>query len=128
MKNPLPLAVAAFALLSLAACNNNKPEEVSSTSPDPMASQLANAAPVELPPAIAESVSLRCGDNSLVYVDFFQGNKQVQLKTEKGGPATMLRAPAAGEPYEAAGGYKLTGNAKSVNVTIPGKGSKTCHT
>ena len=126
MKNPLPLAVAAFALLSLAACNN-KPEEVSSTAPDPMASQLANAAPVELPPAIAESVTLRCGDNSLVYVDFFQGSKQVQLKTDKAGPATMLKAPEAGQPYEAAGGYKLTGTAKSVPVTIPGKGSQTCH-
>ena len=126
MKNPPLIAAAAVALLSLAACEN-KPEEVTSTAPDPMASQLANAAPVELPPAIAESVTLRCGDNSLVYVDFFQGNKQVQLKTEKGGPATMLKAPAAGEPFEAAGGYKLTGTSKNVTVTVPGKPAKTCH-
>ncbi|NIJ20648.1 hypothetical protein FHS95_002340 [Sphingomonas naasensis] len=100
---------------------------MSSTAPDPMASQLANAAPVELPPAISESVTLRCGDNSLIYVDFFQGNKQVQLKTEKGGPATMLKAPEAGQPFEAAGGYKLTGTPKNVNVTVPGKAAKTCH-
>jgi hypothetical protein len=126
MKNPPLIAAAAIALLSLAACEN-KPEEVSSTAPDPMASQLANAAPVELPPAIAESVTLRCGDNSLVYVDFFQGNKQVQLKTEKSGPATMLRAPEAGQPFEAAGGYKLTGTPKNVSVTVPGKAAKTCH-
>ena len=126
MKNPPLIAAAAIALLSLAACEN-KPEEVSSTAPDPMASQLANAAPVELPPAIAESVTLRCGDNSLVYVDFFQGNKQVQLKTEKGGPATMLKAPEAGQPFEAAGGYKLTGTPKNVSVTVPGKAAKTCH-
>ena len=127
MKNPLLFAVAVAAgLFSLSACSN-KPEEVTSTAPDPMASQLANAAPVELPPAIAESVSLRCGDNSLVYVDFFQGNKQVQLKTEKTGKATMLKAPAAGEPYVADGGYKLTGTSKNVNVTLPGKSAKTCH-
>lgn len=126
MKNPSLIAAAAVALLSLAACEN-KPEEVSSTAPDPMASQLANAAPVELPPAIAESVTLRCGDNSLVYVEFFQGNKQVQLKTEKGGPATMLKAPEAGQPFEAPGGYKLTGTSKSVSVTLPGKAAKTCH-
>jgi hypothetical protein len=126
MKNPPLIAAAAIALLSLTACEN-KPEEVSSTAPDPMASQLANAAPVELPPAIAESVTLRCGDNSLVYVDFFQGNKQVQLKTEKGGPATMLKAPEAGQPFEAAGGYKLTGTPKNVSVTVPGKAAKTCH-
>jgi len=126
MKNPSLIAAAAVALLSLAACEN-KPEEVTSTAPDPMASQLANAAPVELPPAIAESVTLRCGDNSLVYVDFFQGNKQVQLKTEKGGPATMLKAPEAGQPFEAAGGFKLTGTSKNVSVTVPGKAAKTCH-
>jgi hypothetical protein len=126
MKNPSLIAAAAVALLSLAACENN-PEDVTSTAPDPMASQLANAAHVELPPAIAESVTLRCGDNSLVYVDFFQGNKQVQLKTEKGGPATMLKAPEAGQPFEAAGGFKLTGTSKNVNVTVPGKAAKTCH-
>jgi uncharacterized protein with LGFP repeats len=126
MKNPSLIAAAAVALLSLAACEN-KPEEVTSTAPDPMASQLANAAPVELPPAIAESVTLRCGDNSLVYVDFFQGDKQVQLKTEKGGPATMLKAPEAGQPFEAAGGFKLTGTSKNVSVTVPGKAAKTCH-
>jgi hypothetical protein len=126
MKNPSLIAAAAVALLSLAACEN-KPEEVSSTAPDPMASQLANAAPVELPPAISESVSLRCGDNSLVYLDFFQGNKQVQLKTEKTGPATMLKAAEAGQPFEAAGGYKVTGTPKNVTVTLPGKPAKTCH-
>ena len=126
MKNPSLIAAAAVALLSLAACEN-KPEEVTSTAPDPMASQLANAAPVELPPAIAESVTLRCGDNSLIFVDFFQGNKQVQLKTEKGGPATMLKAPEAGQPFEAAGGFKLTGTPKNVSVTVPGKPAKTCH-
>jgi len=125
MKNPL-IAAAAIALFSLTACES-KPEEVTSTAPDPMASQLANAAPVELPPAIAETVTLRCGDNSLVYLDFFQGNKQVQLKTDKAGPATMLKAPEAGQPFEAAGGYKLTGTAKSVSVTLPGKPAKTCH-
>jgi hypothetical protein len=126
MKNPSLIAAAAVALLSLAACEN-KPEEVTSTAPDPMASQLANAAPVELPPAIAETVTLRCGDNSLVYLDFFQGNKQVQLKTDKKGPATMLKAAEAGQPFEAEGGYKLTGTSKSVNVTVPGKPAKTCH-
>jgi len=126
MKNTFLFAATAAALVSLAACNN-KPEEVSSTAPDPMASQLANAAPVELPPAIASSVTLRCGDNSLIYVEFFQGNKQVQLRTEKGGKATMLKAPAEGEPFVADGGYQLTGTPKNVNVTVPGKGAKTCH-
>jgi len=126
MKNPSPIAFAAVALLSLAACEN-KAEEVDSRAPDPMAEALKNAPKVELPPAVAASKTLRCGDNSLIYVEFFQGDKQVNLRTEKDGKATMLKAAAAGDPYVADGGYKLTGTPKSVEVTLPGKGSKTCH-
>lgn len=125
MKNTLPLAAAALSLFALAACQP-QPEEVSSTAPDPMASQLANAAPVELPPAIAASKTLRCGDNSLIYVDFFQGDKQVQLRTEKGGSATMLKAPEPGQPFVAEGGYQLTGTHSNVSVTVPGKSARTC--
>jgi hypothetical protein len=121
-----PLMIAAAALFALSACNKSQPEELSSTTPDPMASQLANAAPIELPPAIAASVTMRCKDNSLVYADFFQGAKQVQVKTAKDGPATMLKAPAAGEPYVAEGGYKLTGDAKTATVEIPNHGSRSC--
>ncbi|MFZ5749181.1 MAG: hypothetical protein ACOY45_16165 [Pseudomonadota bacterium] len=118
-------AVAALALLSLAACEN-KPEEVDSRAPDPMASDLANAAPVELPPAIAAQVTFRCKDNSLVYVDFFSGDKQVLLKTEKDGTPTVLKAPAAGEPYVAEGGYKVTGDPKAITLELPGKSAITC--
>lgn len=125
--NKSPLFAAAAALLSLAACNQDKPEELSSTAPDPMASQLANAAPIELPPAIAASKSMRCGDNSLVFVDFFQGDKMVIVRTVKGGPATTLKAPNAGEPYVAEGGFKLTGNAKTATVVTPNEGTRTCH-
>lgn len=123
--NKAPFLAAAVALLSLTACEN-KPQEVTSTAPDPMEAQLRNAAPVELPPAILKSVSMRCGDNSLVFIEFFQGEKQLNLRTEKGGTPTMLKAPAAGEPYVADGGYKVTGTPKSVSVTLPGKGTKTC--
>lgn len=125
MIKTLPLAAVAVALVSLSACKS-EPQEVTSTAPDPMASQLANAAKVELPPSIAASKTLRCGDNSLVFVDFFDGNKQVQLRTEKGGKATMLKAPEAGQPFVADGGYELTGTPKSVNVTVPGQSAKTC--
>lgn len=119
------LFVAAAALLSLAACNQ-KPEEVSGVAPDPMASQLANAAPVELPPSIAASKQMRCGDNSLVFVDFFQGDKMVIVRTKKDGPATTLKAPNAGEPFVAEGGYKLTGDSKTATVVTPDEGTRTC--
>jgi hypothetical protein len=125
--NKSPLFAAAAALLSLAACNQDKPEELSSVSPDPMKTELANRAPIELPPAIAASKSMRCGDNSLVFVDFFQGDKMVIVRTTKDGPATTLEAPNAGEPFVGEGGYKLTGNAKSATVVTPNEGTRTCH-
>ena len=123
--NKTSLLAAAAALLSLAACNQ-KPEEVSGTAPDPQAEALKNAPKVELPPSIAASKIMRCGDNSLVFVDFFQGDKQVQVRTAKDGPATMLKAPNAGEPYVADGGFKLTGDAKAVTVVTPNQGTRTC--
>ena len=119
------IAVAAAALVSLSACQN-QPEEVTSVAPDPQASALANAAKVELPPSVTASKTMRCADNSLIYVDFYSGDKQVQVKTDKAGTGTMLKAPEAGEPFVADGGYKLTGTPSSVSVTLPGKGAKTC--
>jgi uncharacterized lipoprotein len=57
------------AMLLLAACNNNKEPEVLDTNPDPMANQSANAAPIELPPAVTDSAIYRFKDNSIVYGD-----------------------------------------------------------
>lgn len=126
MKHTLPLAAVAAAL-SLAACQN-EPEVVNALPPDPLASELANAAPVELPPALKGSVSFRCQPgNSLVFVDFFQGDKMANLRTEKNGTPTMLKAEEAGKPLTAEGGYSLTGDMKNIKVTIPGKGDLSCH-
>ncbi|HEX8415888.1 MAG TPA: hypothetical protein VF637_18690 [Sphingomicrobium sp.] len=124
MKMLLPLAAAA---LSLAACQQGAPEVVE-TNPDPMAAELANRPAVELPPAMVAQTTQRCADGSLVYVDFFEGSKQVDVRTEKGGAATRLTAAEAGGAYEAAGGWKLTGTDKNVTLTSPGKAAKSCHT
>lgn len=121
----LPAALV-IAVLPLAACKP-EPEVLDSRSPDPMASQLANAAPVELPPAIKASVSMRCQPgNALVFAEFFDGDKQVTLRTEANGARTVLKAPTAGEPFVADGGYKLTGDATNATVELPGKGTLTC--
>jgi hypothetical protein len=114
------------ALLALAACNSKSETEVLDTNPDPMATQLANAAPVELPPSIKAEKSLRCGDNSLVYVTFFQGDKQAVVRTEKDGTPTTLTAPNAGEPLVAEGGWSMTGSTDQITLERPGKGSVTC--
>ena len=120
------LPTAAVALLALSACNQ-EPEVISERAPDPMASQLANAAPVELPPAIKATVSMRCQPgNALVFVEFFGGDKQVTVATEQNGPKTRLTAPEAGQPFTAAGGWKLTGTPASATVEVPGKGTLSC--
>lgn len=121
-----PFFAAAAVLLSLAACEN-KPEEVTSVTSDPQAEALKNAPKVELPPSIESSVSMRCKDNSIVFADFYKGAKQVLVKETKDGPGTMLKAPEAGQPFVAEGGYKVTGTAKSATIEIPGKGSRVCH-
>ncbi len=111
---------AATAMLSLAACGgSNEPEVIDTRAPDPLASQIANAPAVELPPAIAARTTLRCGDNSLIYVDFFQGDELVNFRAEEGDTPTQLRAEAAGQPYTN-GEITVEGNAQQVSVTRGG--------
>ncbi|WP_085810614.1 hypothetical protein [Sphingomonas sp. TZW2008] len=125
MKSPLPIAIAA--LMALAACNSKSAEpEVIDTNPDPMATQLANAGAVELPPAIKADKSMRCKDNSVVYVTFFEGDKQAIVRTAKDGSPTTLTAPNGGEPLVADGGWKLTGSPTNITLEQPGKPSLTC--
>ena len=118
------LPAVAVALLALSACDN-KPTEVTNVAPDPMASVLANKAPIELPPSITADVSLRCKDNSLAFVTFFDGDKQVLVKTSKDGTPVKLTAEKAGDPLKA-DGYELTGNPKAVTLTEPGKPAQVC--
>ena len=102
---------------ALAACNSESHTIVANEQPDPMADQLANAAPVELPPAIAASKTYRCKDNSLLYIDWYSDGS-ARVKTEKGAGGTQVPAPAEGVKSD------LTGNATSSTITYAGK---TCH-
>lgn len=126
MTKPILLSAAALLLLPLAACDN-KPETVTTTAPDPMAEQLKNSAKVVLPPSIKASVAFRCKDNSLVFVDFFSGDKLAKLRTKKDGTPISLTAANAGDPLTA-DGYSMTGTPKSITLTQPGKGTLTCKT
>jgi predicted small lipoprotein YifL len=128
MKSPLLLTATAAALFALAACDNKpKTPEVVDINPDPMANELANRAPVELPPAIKADKSMRCQPgNVLLYVTFFEGDKLAMVRTEQNGPQTRLTAAKAGDPLTAEGGWKLTGTPTSAKITQPGKGEFTC--
>lgn len=126
MKHPL-LSFAAVAAFALSACGQQAPEELDTRAPDPLASQLANRAPVELPPPVKASVTFRCKDNSLVYIDFFEGDKLANFRAKQGDAPVRMTAPAAGEALTAEGGYKLTGTPKRVELTQPGKPAQTCN-
>jgi ABC-type uncharacterized transport system auxiliary subunit len=117
-------AAATAAFLALGACNN-EPETLTINEYDPQAAALANAAPVQLPPAITDNRAYRCSDNSLVYVDFYNNNSAT-IRTSQDGEAVTLTG-AGGPPYTAEG-YSVSANATNVRITAPGKNNLSCHT
>lgn len=120
----LLLPTAALALLALGACNN-KPTDLTTVSPDPNASELAKRKPVELPPMMTSEGTFRCKDQSVVIVDFFQGDKQVLIKSDKEGSFTKLTSEKPGDAYKA-DGYALTGDKGGITLTQPGKPEQAC--
>jgi len=120
----LPIA-AASALLALSACNVEPETIVGGGTPDDMAAELANAAPVELPPSVKESKSYRCKDSSIVYIDWLSGDKSANIRSKKDGMPTLVKAEEAGKPMIAEG-YSLEGSKSSITITLPGKGSQSC--
>jgi hypothetical protein len=121
-----PLSAVA-AMLVLAACNNNKEPEVIDTNPDPMANQIANAAPVELPPAVTDSAIYRCKDNSIVYVDFLGDKTQANVRTKKDGDRTHVQSEGEGKPLTGANGFSVSGNGKTVQIAVNGGAAQTCN-
>jgi crotonobetainyl-CoA:carnitine CoA-transferase CaiB-like acyl-CoA transferase len=118
----LTVAVAA----ALAGCKEQD-HTIESGPADPMGDALANAAPVELPPAIAASKIYRCKDNSIVYIDWLADKKTANFRADKAAAPTQVKAAAEGEAMTAEG-YSLTGNAEAASITLtrPGKGSQSC--
>ncbi|WP_303764128.1 hypothetical protein [Sphingobium yanoikuyae] len=126
MKYYLPL-IAVAGLTMLSACNKSDEPEVVGGPADPMAAQLANAAPVELPPSVKANKQFRCKDNSLFFVDYMSDDKSAILRTEKNGAPTMLKAAEAGQPFTAEGGYEVKGSGDDVTIAVPGKSAQACH-
>lgn len=125
MKPSLMLPLSLLAIAGLSACDGNSTESFNETIGDPMESQLHNAAPVELPPALKSSKSYRCKDNSLIFVDFFSDDKSASIRTEKGGTPVRLAAPEQGQPFEG-NGYKVDGSGDTVTITTPNKSAQSC--
>lgn len=111
------LSLIVLGAAALAACNTQPENIIAGERPDPMADQLANAAPVELPPAIAASKTYRCKDNSLLYIDWYSDGS-ARVKKDKAEAGTEVPAHAEGVASP------LIGDAKSASVTFKGQ---SCH-
>ena len=127
------LTLTAMSALALAACNPEPETIVGGERPDSMSDELANAAPVELPPAIATTKTYRCKDNSVVRIDWLAQDKGAYVHGD-GQTQTHLKMAEAvdGKPAAAdlvaEGGYVLKGNAAASTVMLaqPGKPSQSC--
>ncbi|OYY72918.1 hypothetical protein [Sphingomonas sp. 28-63-12] len=124
MKTSLLIAAAALLVFPLAACDQ-KPEVVTSQAPDPQADALAKAPKIVLPPSIKATVTFRCKDNSLAFVDFFSGDTQVNLRGSREATPIKLTAEKAGGPF-VADGYSLSGTPEAITLAQPGKPSQAC--
>ncbi len=140
MKKSL-LILAPLSMLALAACN--KSETPAADGADTAATP---AAPVVLPPSITASGTYRCGDNSILYVDFLGANAAADIRVgDKAAPAVRVEAPKveapvagaaptapaadakpAGPMKSADGETSLSGSGKQINVKLAGKGAQTC--
>jgi hypothetical protein len=141
MKNPLIL-IAPLSMLALAACNNSETPAAPEGEAD--ASKMSQtAAPVEMPPAITASGTYRCGDNTILYVDFLGKNEAADIRVgDKAAAAVRVTAPAAEAPADGAaptadakpagpmksadGTTSLSGSGKQINVKMGDKGAQTC--
>lgn len=118
------IAAMAAALVSLSACDRQAETLEAPGVADPQARDLAEAQPVELPPAIQASRTYRCKDNSLVYIDFYTNNT-ARVRSKKGGEAVIVSATDADQPMIAEG-YSVSGNSPQISYTAPGKGTQSC--
>lgn len=124
-KAPLLRAAPLALLAALAACNSSSDTATNTVETTAEGNAAAPAAPVELPPSLLASRTFRCKDNSLLYIDFYGGEKTADLRATKDGSVTKLTAPEAGQPLTG-GGYSVSGTGTQVTITQPGKPSQSC--
>ena len=121
------LAAAALGSIALLSACNKEPEVVDAN-PDPQAEELAKAPPVTLPPAIRETKTYRCKDNSIVYVSFMDDGLTAMVRDkQEEPPVAKLKAPNEGEPFVSEG-FALSGSGDSVTYTSPDSGTLSCKT
>ena len=141
MKKSL-LILAPLSMLALAACNKSETPAADGTD----TAAVTPAAPVVLPPSITASGTYRCGDNTILYVDFLGANEAADIRVgDKAATAVRVEAPKAEMPAAGAaattpaadakpagpmksadGKSSLSGSGKQINVKLADKGAQTC--
>jgi hypothetical protein len=114
------------AAAALAGCNSNDHNIVVGPDTDDDANAAAQAN-VVLPPSITASKTYRCGDNSVVQVDWLSDNKSANVRVGEDSPVTQVVAPEAGKPMTGSG-FTLTGTSAGASITLvrADHGSQTC--
>ena len=133
MKTPLTL-ITLVAAAALAGCDTS-PETITGGPADPDAAEIANeVANVQLPPSIVASHKYRCGDNSILAVDWMSDGTTNSARVTPAGGETVtvtqvpVAAPVAGE--EVAGsdytaeGATLKGAPTETSLSFNGKSCK----
>lgn len=133
MNNRLTM-VALAAALSLTACNQTNEPEVVGGPADPLANEVANAAPPPPLPVIAATHKYRCsGSNEVLQIDWLELNgqpAQVNVRIGNAATPTVLTRPAEGSgPFASTDGATLTGSkdASSVTFTPTGASAVSCN-
>jgi hypothetical protein len=116
------IVITLVAAAALAGCN----KENQTVTPD--VNNVASNTPVVLPPSIAASKTYRCGDNSVVFIDWLTDDKTANVRTDATGSPTQVVAAEPGKALTGSG-LSLTGTAAGSSVTVEraGHGTQTCH-
>ncbi len=107
-------------LVAAAALAGCEQETITAKGPyDPRPNAAANAASVQLPPAIASSQAYRCKDNKLIYVDWYSdGSARVKASRSEVGTQVPAPTPDATEPPA------LVGSPSDATITYQGQSCK----
>lgn len=81
----------------------------------------------QLPPAIVDGHIYRCADNSVVSIDYFQGDRGALLGVDGGKQLIALTAPDKGGNLSA-GGYIVVGRGAAIWFQRPGGALQRCKT
>lgn len=128
-----PAALVLAAALSTAACGDNSGGNTAANESANASANTTNTATtnVVLPPAIKNSRSYRCKDNSTFHASYLADDMTVNIRDkEENPPIVVLKADAPGGEFvgkdQQGGDFKLVGSGENVTYTSPDGGAQSC--